>query len=181
MNTLLQGTLSFVRKAGKERKCVCARVELIVLVRYCALSGVRTWEGLVRVITLSLKECLSVFKPARHAARQSLLKRHNDAQQHPRGIPQTCARAHTHNIYRRSRPSSASLLLAVLLRPQQSSSSPLLSGKLSGGLFAQRVSQFLPSLSVSCIMSSSFFLCFLQISDGALWTSRNYWWKGLYV
>lgn len=73
---------------------MCACVELIALMCYCALGGVRTWEGLVRVIAPPLKERLSVFKPAQHATRQSLLEQPSDVQQHPRGISQT--RIHTY-------------------------------------------------------------------------------------
>lgn len=146
-----------MRKAGKERKFACACVELIVLMCYCALGGVRTWEGLVRVIAFSLKECLSVFKPVQHAARQSLLKRHNDAQQHPRGISQTrihtCA-AHTETERTFTDTNIPHLHQCLLPRSSDHNKVHLLSfgwRTIRCFFFAQRASQFSPSLSVSCI------------------------------
>lgn len=136
--------------------CVRACAELIVLMCYCALGGVRTWEGLVRVIALSLKECLSVFKPVQHAARQSLLKRHNDAQQHPRGIPQTHTQ-HTQKLKEHSQTQTFLICIPCFL-PRSSVHNKVHLFSIGRRtirclffFFVQRASQFSPSLSISCI------------------------------
>lgn len=91
-------------------------VELIVLICYCTLCCLHTWEGLARVVvrSLSLKECLSVFKPVQHAAQPSPLKRHTDAQQRPRGIPQ--AHAENKNNKKTFRDKNAHLHPCILIR-----------------------------------------------------------------
>lgn len=158
---------------------MCACVELIVLMCYCAFGGVRTWEGLVRVIAFSLKECLSVFKPVQHAARQSLLKRHNDAQQHPRGILQT--RIHTYAAHTETERTFTDTNIPHLhqcLLPRSSDHNKV--HLLSFGwrtirwffLHKEHLSSRRHS-PCPAFMSPSFFICILQFSDGALWTSRN--------
>lgn len=121
----------------------------------CAYVG-RVGSG-SRALSLSLKECLSVFKPVQHAAQPSPLKLHTDAQQCPRGIPQ----AHAENLKKTKKHLGIKMLICIpaffftSAAAIKSSSSPL-SSKISGGLFAQRASQFSPSISVSCIHPSVF-------------------------
>lgn len=159
--------------------CVRACAELIVLMCYCALGGVRTWEGLVRVIALSLKECLSVFKPVQHAARQSLLKRHNDAQQHPRGIPQTHTQ-HTQKLKEHSQTQTFLICIPCFL-PRSSVHNKVHLFSIGRRtircfffffLYKEHLSSRRHSPSPA-FMSPSFFICFLHFSDGALWTSGN--------
>lgn len=113
---------------------------------------------------------------------KSLLKRHNDAQQHPAGTPQRLthgARTHTHAAdtnTQRTFPDTNIPHLHSCFFPRSFDHNKVpfffspLGGKLSGGgwvFLAQRASQFSPSLSVFCI---HLFICLLlAISAMAPW------------
>lgn len=141
--------------------CVRARVELIALMCYCALGGVRTWEGLVRVIAPPLKERLSVFKPAQHATRQ---KPARTAQRRLATPQRDLTNTHTHILYAVHTHKTERTFTDTNIPHPHQRFSPRSSDHdkvhlLSFGrrtirwlfFFAQRASQFSPSLSVSRI------------------------------
>lgn len=118
----------------------------------CAYVG-RVGSG-SGALYLSLKECLSVFKPVQHPAQPSPLKQHTDAQQRPRGIPQAHAENKKVHLGIKMLICIPAFCFASAAAIRSSSSPP--SSKISGGLFAQRASQFSLSLSVSCMHPSVF-------------------------
>lgn len=186
---LTLGTLSLVGEKGREggHACVCAKLIATicrcVLCWVCVCVWVCVHEEVVGVIALSL--CGSVFEPVQHAAWLSPLKRHTDAQQHPRGPSKKHTQTHTHahphaySVYRliaarthRDREKDEHTLLIFIPASLEKKRVLLWVNKKSGGLPSQRPPQSSLSPSFSLYptfiqLCLSFFIPFLQFSEMA--------------